>query len=76
MLIHRLFYEGGSQHGGYYIRVGLRPLLRLCLSKSAVAAGTRVPYASPGALTYLVLEVVSRNVYCRVSASYAMRTMP
>ena len=44
-----------KQYGGgtmlLYVRVGLRPALRLDFGKLAVAAGTRVPYASPGALT-------------------------
>jgi hypothetical protein len=40
-----------GKRGSGYVRVGLRPLLRLALGKVAVAAGTRVPYASPGALT-------------------------
>ena len=50
-----------------YVQVDPRPLLRLALEKVAVAAVTRIPYASPGALTHLLLEAVSLKVYCRVS---------
>ena len=48
---------------------GSATALRLALEKPAMAAGTKLPYASTGALTQLLPEVVSRKVYCRVSAS-------